>query len=168
MTETKAEITTKSEAETKKTPFDFSNLFKEFDPTAMTKQIQDMFGSYKIPNVDMSALVQAQSKNVQALTAANRTAIEGTQKLLQRQAEMIQQALSEAAEAAKTIASSGGPKEAVAAQTQAIESTFEKAIANATEISDLVRQTQDESMKMVNARISESLQELRESLGSMK
>ncbi|MCP5016835.1 MAG: TIGR01841 family phasin [Ketobacter sp.] len=112
--------------------------------------------------------MQAQSKNAQALTEANRAAIEGTQKLLQRQAEMIQQALSEATEAAKTIASSGGPKEAIAAQTKAIEGAFEKAIANATEITDLVRQTQDESLKMVNTRMSESLQELKESFESMK
>lgn len=54
--------------------------------------------------------------------------------------------------------------DAIVAQTKAIEGAFEKAIANATEISDLVRQTQDESLKAVNTRISESLQELKESL----
>lgn len=142
-------------------PFDISNMFKQFDPAAMTKQIQEMFSSYKIPNVDMSALIQSQSKNVQALTAANRSAIEGTQALLQRQAEMVQQALSEATEAAKAIASSGSPQAAIAEQTKVVEQVFEKAIANAAEISDMVRKTQEETAKLVNARISESLEELK-------
>lgn len=149
-------------------PFDVSNLFKQFDPAAMTKQIQDMFGSYKIPNVDMSALIQAQSKNVQALTAANRSAIEGTQALLQRQAEMVQQALAQATEAAKAIATSGSPQAAIAEQTKVVEQVFEKAIANAAEISDMVRKTQDETAKLVNMRISESLEELKGNIEKIK
>jgi len=149
-------------------PFDMSNLFQQFDPAAMTKQIQDMFGSYQIPNVDMSALMQAQSKNMQALTAANRAAIEGTQALLQRQAEMVQQALAEATEAAKSIAGSGSPQAAAAEQTKVVELAFEKAIANAAEISDMVKKTQDETTKVVSARITESLEELKSSIEKLK
>ena len=149
-------------------PFDFSSLFTQFDPTAMTKQIQDMFGSYQIPNVDRSAVMQAQSKNIQALTAANRAAVEGTQALLQRQAEMMQQALAEATEAAKAIAASGSPQQAAAEQTALVEKAFEKAIANAAEISEMVKKTQDEAAKLVSARITESLEELKQNIEKLK
>lgn len=149
-------------------PFDFSNLFQQFDPTAMTKRFQDLLGNFNAPNVDVKGLMETQSKNLQALTAANRAAIEGAQTLMQRQAEMVQQAMNEASEAAKALASSSSPQEAVAEQTKLIESVFSKAMANAAEISEMIKKTQDQTTEMVSSRISESMAELRESMQKLK
>lgn len=151
-----------------KNPLDFSNLLQQFDPTAMTKRLQEMFGNVNIPNVDVKALMETQSKNLQALTEANRAAIEGTQSLMQRQAEMVQQAMAEASEAAKTLASSSSPKEALAGQTKLIESAFAKAMANAAEISDMIKKTQDQTAQMVTTRITESLADLRSGMEKAK
>jgi phasin family protein len=151
-----------------KNPLDFSNLFQQFDPTAMTKRLQEMFGNVDVPNVDVKALMETQSKNLQALTEANRAAIEGTQSLMQRQAEMVQQAMTEASEAAKALASSSGPKEALAQQTKLIESAFAKAMANAAEISDMIKKTQDQTTQLVSSRITESLADLRSSMEKVK
>ena len=149
-------------------PFDLSNLMGQFDPAALTKQLQGMMSNYKIPSLDTNALVQAQTKNMQALAAANRAAIEGTQTMLKRQLEMVQQAVSEASEAAKQLASSGSPQAAAAQQTKLIEDAFTKALSNATEISELLKKTQEDASQVVTTRIGESLTEVRETIEKMK
>ena len=129
---------------------------------------EEMFGNVNVPNVDVKALMETQSKNLQALTEANRAAIEGTQSLMKRQAEMVQQAMAEASDAAKTLAGSSSPKEALAEQTKLIESAFAKAMANAAEISDMIKKTQDQTSQMVTSRITETLADLRSSMEKAK
>lgn len=149
-------------------PFDFSNIFKQFDPSSMTKQYQDFFGKFNVPNLDMSALVEAQNKNVQALTAANQAMLEGAQSLMQRQAEMVKQVLEEASEAAKSLSSAANPQEAADKQVKLIEASFSEALSNFAEISEMVKNTQDETTKLVTARFNESLEEFRANVGKLK
>lgn len=149
-------------------PFDFSSIFKQFDPANMTKQYQDFFGNFNAPNLDMSALVEAQNKNVQALTAANQAILEGAQSLMQRQAEMVKQVLEEASEAAKSLGSTANPQEAADKQIKLIENSFSEAVSNFAEISEMVKKTQDETTKLVTARFNESLEEFRANVGKLK
>ena len=149
-------------------PFDLSDVFKRFDPAAMTEQYKEFFGKFNLPNLDMTALTEGQSKNVQALTAANRAMLEGTQTLMKRQGEMVKQVLNEASEAAKSLASSSTPQEAVTKQIKVIEDSVGEALANFAEISEMVRNTQDETTKLVTARFNESMEELRANIGKLK
>ena len=149
-------------------PFDLSAMFKQFDPASMTKQYQEFFGSFSVPNLDMSGLIEAQNKNVQALTAANRAILEGTQALMQRQAEMVKQVLEEASEAAKSLSSVADPQEAADKQIKLIEASFSEALANFAEISEMVKNTQDETTKLMTARFNESLEEFRTTVGKLK
>ena len=145
-------------------PFDMNNFFNSFnafDRNAVTQQFMNMFGQYKAPNVDMSAVTEAQRKNLEALAAANKSAIEGTRLLMQRQAEMIQKAMSEATAAAQSLASSKDPAEAAEKQTKLMEEAMSQAIANATEISELVTKTQDETAKVINDRVTQGMEELK-------
>ncbi len=149
-------------------PFDFSSVFKQFNLDAMTKQYQEFLRSFGVPNVDMTALIEAQNKNVQALTAANRAILEGTQALMQRQAEMGKHVLEEASEVAKSLGSAASPQEAIEKQIKSLEDSFSEALANFNEISDMVKKTQDETAKLVTARFNDSLEELRTSVGKLK
>ncbi len=76
-------------------PFNpFTNVdFSKFDLSKfdMTK----MMGDVKIPGFDMQAIMDAQRKNIEALNAANQTAVQGIQAVAQRQAEILSQAMSE-------------------------------------------------------------------------
>ena len=75
--------------------FDFSKYFKGFDPAKMSEEMTKMLGQYKLPGVDMDSIVASQKKNVEALVAANRTAVEGMQSVMRRQAEILQETMSE-------------------------------------------------------------------------
>ena len=82
---------------------DFADLMKWFDPAAVADQYKELLGKFSVPNLDTKALIEAQSKNVQALTDANRAILESTRSLLQRQTEMMKQVLEEASEAWENI-----------------------------------------------------------------
>src|ERR1700730_2491935 len=49
-------------------------------------------GDFRLPGLDVEAIVATQRKNLEALTQANQLAIEGVRALAQRQAEIAQQA----------------------------------------------------------------------------
>ena len=75
--------------------FDPSKMFT-IDPQQMMAQWQTALESINLPGVDMSKILDAQRKNVEAITQANRIALEGVQSLMQRQAEIMQQSVEEA------------------------------------------------------------------------
>ncbi len=149
-------------------PFDFSKMFQQFDPAAITKQYQEFFGNFSSPNLDMSGLIEMQNKNVQTLTAANRAILEGTQALMQRQAEMVKQVLEEASDAAKSLGDVQNPQEAADKQIKLIEASFSEALSNFAEINEMVKNTQNETSKLVAARFNESLEEFRANVGKLK
>ena len=148
-------------------PFDFSNLIKSYDPQAFFKQLQSGFSAYQIPNLDTSALIESQKKNVDALIAANKAAFSGTQELLKQQGEMLQQAMTDATEAANALAGSSSPKGLAEKQMELVQAAFEKALANSAELSELVRKNQDEIKNLVDQRVSESLQEVKEAINKL-
>ena len=145
-------------------PFDFNAFFNPFDRNAATQQFMNLFGQYKAPNVDMSVVTEAQRKNLEALAAANKSAVEGARQLMQRQAEMLQKAMSEATTAAQSLAESKDPAEVAGKQAKLIEEAMSQAIANATEISELVAKTQDETVKVINDRVNQGMEELKANL----
>ena len=148
-------------------PFDFSSLFKNYDPQAFLKQIQSGFSAYQIPNLDTSALIESQKKNVETLIAANQAAFTGTQELLRKQGEMLQQAMTDATEAATALAGSSTPQALAEKQTELVQAAFEKALANSTELSELVKSNQEEINTRVNQRVSEGLQEIKETINKL-
>ena len=148
-------------------PFDLSEMLKKLDPSAMTEQYKELFSKLSVPNLDMSALIEAQKKNVQTLTTANRAMLEGTQALMQRQAEMVQQVAKEASEAAKSLAKSSSPQDAAQKQIQLIEKSVSEALSNFAEISEMARNTQNETTKLMTTRFNESLAELRADIAKL-
>lgn len=149
-------------------PFDFMNNFNQHDPQAMLDQMQAAFGEYKIPNVDMDALAKTQQKNMEALMKANEAAIAGTQELMKRQAELFQDALKEAGDAAQNIEAGSDPQKAVEKQVELVQAAVEKALKNSTEISEMVGKTQSEVADTVNTRVAEGLKEVKEVVASFK
>jgi phasin family protein len=145
-------------------PFDFSSFFMSYDPQAFLKQLQSGFSAYQIPNLDTSALIASQQKNVDALIAANKAAVSGTQELLKQQGEMLQQAMTDATEAAQALSGSSNPKALAEKQMELVQAAFEKALANSAELSELVRKNQEEVNNLVNQRVAEGLQEIKETI----
>lgn len=142
-------------------PFDFTKAFEQFDPQQVAQKIQEAF------KVDFDAIKAAQDKNMELLMSSNQAIAESSQALLERQAGMLQQAMDEATEAAKSLASTTSPQEVATKQAELLQAAYEKAVANSTEISEMAKKTQDEISDKVNARIAESLAEFKDTISKI-
>lgn len=147
---------------------DFSRMMKDFDPTRMADEFTKMMKNYKLPGVDMDAIVATQRKNVEALTSANRVAFEGMQAVAKRQAEILQETMNEASKALDSLSKAGSPTEAAARQAELAKDAFERALANARELAEMIAKAQQEATSTINGRIAESLEEFKDMALKMK
>lgn len=134
--------------------------FSKFDLSKF--DVTKMLGDVKIPGFDMQAIMDAQRKNIEALTAANQTAVQGMQAVAQRQAEILSQSMNEVSSIAQQLASSASnPQEMTAKQAELVRKAFEQALANARELAEMVSKSNTEAFAIINKRVTESLQELK-------
>lgn len=127
-----------------------------------------MLSEFKVPGIDVEALLAAQRRNIEAMTAANQTAIEGTQAVMRRQAEIIRQTMEEVSATLTEMMSPGAPEEKVAKQAELAKSAFEHALANARELAELMAKANAETAEIINKRVSESLEEVKSLLEKAK
>lgn len=142
-------------------PFNpFANVdFGKFDFSKF--DMSKMLGDVKIPGFDMQAIMDAQRKNIEALTAANQAAVQGMQAVAQRQAEILSQSMNEVSSVAQQLAGAGNPQEMTAKQAELVRKAFEQALANMRELAEMVSKSNTEAFAIINKRVTESMQELK-------
>ena len=123
--------------------------------------ISKMVGDFKLPGVDMESLLAAQRKNIEALTAANRLALEGVQAVAHRQAEILRQTMEETSKMVSDLMAAGTPEDRVAKQADLMKSAFEKALANMRELAEMIAKSNTEAAEVISKRVSENLEEIK-------
>ena len=127
---------------------------------ADAKQPFDL-GELKIPEIDWQELMAAQQKNWAALGQANKVWLEGTQKVVQREVEILQSALAEAAEASKDMMKEGDARAGAEKRLDLAKSSFEKAIGNIRELSEAASRANQEALDVIHKRAIESFDEIK-------
>jgi phasin family protein len=130
-------------------------------PPVWDVDFSKVLGEFKLPGVDVDAVLQAQRKNIEALTAANRTAAEGVQAFARRQGEILRQNLAELQAQFSSVAAPGAPEEKLAKQTELAKAAFEKAITDMKELAELLAKSNTEAAEIVSKRVSASFDELK-------
>jgi phasin family protein len=143
------------------TPSDVRKLMTEFDPNKLISEFQNMLKQYKLPGVDIEALVASQKKNVEAVISANRIAVEGMQTIAKRQAEVFQESMKEAQQAISSMTKAASPQDLAAKQTDLMKTAFEKSVATMREMAEIMTRSSQEATKTINARITATLEEIR-------
>ncbi len=141
--------------------FDMTKVMADFDPTKMAEEFSKLAGQYQIPGIDMAAVVESQRLNVEALTQANKAALEGMQAVTKRQTEILQETMEGTQTALEALAQSGSPQDASAKQAELMQAGFGKALGNMKELADLVSKSNAEATQTINQRISETLEEIK-------
>jgi phasin family protein len=131
-----------------KQPFDFNDLSRRL-------------GELKFPEIDWQELMAAQQKNWAALGQANKVWLEGTQKVVQREVEILQSALAEAAEASRDMMKEGDARAAAEKRLDLAKSSFEKAIGNIREISEAASRANRDALEVIQKRAIEGFDEIR-------
>lgn len=134
----------------------------------MDMDLTKMMADFKVPGVDVEALLASQRKNIEAVTAANQLAIEGMQAVLRRQAEIMRQTMEEATSMFTEAMSVGAPEDKVAKQADLIKTAFEKTLANMREMAEMVAKSNTEAAEVLSKRVSESLDELKGAVGKAR
>lgn len=148
--------------------FDVTKYMKDMDPGKMMEEFSKMLKQYNLPGVDMDSLMASQKKNMEALTAANRVALEGMQAVAKRQAEILQETMNEASKAVDVLSKAGSPTEVAAKQAELAKGAFERALSNMRELAEMVAKSNEEATSTINARISATLDEIKDMALKMK
>jgi hypothetical protein len=93
--------------------FDFTKLMRQF----------------RLPGVDFAALVDRERKNIEALVEANRIAFEGWQRLVRRQAEILQETM-------KKVVADAGQEDAMKKRGALVPRTLPGFLAFSTELAN--------------------------------
>ena len=134
--------------------------------TETTKQAQPfgdvtaMMAQFKMPGIDMAAIVEARRKDIQALVDANTASFESMQALASKQTEMLSQAMQGMQDAAKSALGTSGAAD-VGKQGEVIRKGFEKTLANMKELAEMAQHAQSEAMARITQRAAHQMQEIK-------
>lgn len=117
--------------------------------------IKQILGEMKLPAVpDVEAVLSAHKRNLEALTEANRVALEGAQAVARRHMEILQSTMSGLTETLKDLSVTGTPTSRAAKQAELLKQAYENAVANTKELGDLIQKSNAEALGKLNARVS--------------
>lgn len=123
--------------------------------------LDKLMGGMKVPTMDTSLFLDAQRKNLQAMAAANQTAVEGMQTVVKRHADLMRQSLESINELSTGMMTPGSPKDQFAKQAEMTKKQFEKSLSDMKEMAELIGKSQAEVSGIITSRISEALDEVR-------
>jgi len=118
-----------------------------------------MLEQFKIPGMDMEAVLLARRKDIDALTQANRLAYEGMQALMKKQTEIFSQTMQEIQDSMRQFNTGGNPAQAMTQQGELVQQALQKAFANMRELAEMAQKSQVEAMTVIGDRARQSLQE---------
>jgi phasin family protein len=128
------------------------------NPTGPFVDITKLMEQFKLPGVDVSAIVEARRKDIEALTEANRIAFEGMQALAQKQAEILQKSMQQA-QAAMQNMSPGQASASGGNQAELIQQALQTALANMRELAEMAGKSQAQAMEVVGKRVQENIED---------
>ena len=127
------------------------------------EDMMKMFSEFRLPPfADLEGLAQAQRRNLEALSAANRVALEGAQAVARRHMEIVQSAMTEMTEAMRGMTGTENPQDRAARQAEMLKSGYEKAVTNISEIADLIQKSNTEALGLLNRRFAEAMDEIKQ------
>jgi phasin family protein len=143
---------TRSEYDAGMTPAAFG---RDFD-------FSKIFSDMKVPPMpDMEAVLTAHKRNLEALSDANRVALEGAQAVARRHMEIMQSTMTGLTSTLKEMSVSDTPANRAAKQADLLKQAYENAVTNTRELGDLIQKSNSEAMEKLNHRFSEAMTEMK-------
>ena len=118
-----------------------------------------LFGQFKLPGLDISAMVESRRKDIEAIAEANTTALAGVQSLAQKQSDILRTSLGELQAFVARFTQPGGQSIANAGDT--VKQTLHKALVDVQDLADTAYRAQSYSVAVVTKRVAERVEELK-------
>ncbi len=114
-----------------------------------------------LPQADMDKILENHRKNIQALEKAAKTAGSGANAVMERQREMVADAVREMTDLSRNVTSGAGSADMMARQADFARRSFETAVRNASELGEMSSKSGRDAMQVLADRMNESMEEIR-------
>jgi phasin family protein len=138
-------------------PFLDQDFTQFFDVSKFTQ-------AFQVPGLDSDKMIEAQRKNIEAFTQAQRTALEGMQAIVQRQTEFARKMMDDQVNAMQRITGAGTAEERAQKQAEVAKQAYENAIQGSRELAEMSAKSQQEAFELLHKRVADSFDEVRESM----
>lgn len=115
---------------------------------------------FQIPGFCANNFAKFQQRNLEALNAANQTLAQGLQTVVQRQGEIARQSVKQFQDLLSNKPTNASVKETLVNRIDEAKTTFEKNVADARELNDLVAKVGSKATDILSRRVVASLDEI--------
>jgi len=124
--------------------------------------ITKIMAEFRLPAMpDMTELAKAQQKNLEAISAANRVALEGARAVAELHMEIVQQSVAEMQDAMRSMAKPSDAQEQAAKRAEMAKATYERAVGQMQELADLIQRSSGEALSVLQKRFAEAMDEVK-------
>ena len=128
-----------------------------FANTDLTKA----WAHFKMPSLNIGALLEAHRKNAAALTSANQVVFAGLKTLAQRQGDLFKTTVDDYSKVNSDVLAGVSFEERVAKQADAAQHIYVSSVAHFRELSDTAVKANVTAVDILNARVTEAFDEFR-------
>lgn len=148
-----------------KSPMDFSEVMKMFDPEQMSKffnpeTFMNAFKGMQMPGVDMQAIMEQNRANMEAVAAANKAAAEAYKEFYEMQMSIFQTLTKSAEEHARSFSPPQSP-ETLQKQSEVARAAVEKGFKLMAELAEANRKANQQTYKLIEKRVDEAVGEIK-------
>ncbi|WP_179404422.1 phasin family protein [Burkholderia guangdongensis] len=128
------------------------------NPSSIFAEYTKIIGQFKLPGINMGAVLEMRRKDIEALARANTTAFAGMQSLGQKQAEILRTTLTELQSVVTRLSTSGAQP---AKAGEVVQSALHKALGDMQELANTAYRAQSDSLAVITKRAAEHVEELK-------
>ncbi len=143
-------------------------MMNETTPTNLFGDIVKLLEQYKLPGIDIAAIIEMRRKDIEALMTANRVALEGAQSVGQKQVEILRSTLDQLSSLIQQATASGSMTEKTTKTGELVQQGLQRALENMRELAETAYKSQSDTYAVLTKRIQENLDEARALLGPEK
>jgi len=127
--------------------------------TNLFGDIVKLLEQYKLPGIDVAAIVDMRRKDIEALMTANRVALEGAQSVGQKQVEILRGTLDQLSSLIQQATASGNMTEKTTKTRELVQQVLQRALENMRELAETAYKSQSDTYAVLTKRIQENLDE---------
>lgn len=120
-----------------------------------------LLNGFKVPGIDVNAMLDIQRKNLEAFAQAAQATAEGVQTAAKRQSELVQKMIGEYQNTAKELLEVSSPEANAAKQADLLKKNIEQGFGNLQELSDITVKSQQEAFAVISRRAVEAVEEFK-------
>ncbi|HTR86338.1 MAG TPA: TIGR01841 family phasin [Reyranella sp.] len=129
-----------------------------------TDMFQKLGEQLKIPQFDVSKIMEHHQKNIDAMGRSWQAMASGAAAVANKQREIFEATMNHVTEMAKEYKPTGAPQEVFAKHTEFASKMMEAAISNTRDVAELVQKSGADALKILHDRMHESYDEIRSGL----